>query len=360
MLARDSEYNPSSCNPPAFKLKTTLTTSALILLGVAHSSAANTSEFAASLVIDTSVFSAAGQDKHIVSRGLLDVGYETSMDNFTFFISGQAQRGENGSDYIGDIQAFSNIDEDDFEKLYEAWLQYEFSDIGTRVKIGQMDVNGEFAFADNAGEFINSSMGFSPTVFTLPTYPDPALGFMLAQSISDSNEMAFAVHAGADNEDFDDLFYIAEWRYMGDGFNAKIGGWHHDGDFERLSDGSIDSGVQGYYLLAEGQFSENGWGYYLQFAGSDEDVSEISCHFGVGVTTENIGIADTMMGIGVSMVRLSDWLETEENTEVAWEAFLRYEYSDHVAIKPDIQYIASPSGESRNEFVATLRLELSY
>ena len=34
----------------------------------------------------------------------------------------------------------------------------------------------EFIYAENAGGFINSAMGFSPTMFVLPTYPEATLG----------------------------------------------------------------------------------------------------------------------------------------------------------------------------------------
>lgn len=321
--------------------------------------APKSSEFSATLVIDTSIFSIRDNPEHSVTRGLLDLSYEYSSESWSIFSNLQLQRGGNGSDDIGDIQAFSNIDEADFEKIYEAWLQFEVSN-DMRIKVGQIDMNGEFAFADNAADFINSSMGFSPTIFALPTYPDPALGGVLGYRLSQNSELSVGFNAGADHDDFSDMFYIAEWRYLADNVLFKIGVWHHDGQFEYLDNVGSANGVKGLYAIAEGQIQASDIGYYLQYGTANEEVSEITQHLGVGFTGKINELNNLSMGIGMSAVQISRYLGTPESTEIAWEMFAIYEISDNFIIKPDLQYIASPAGEARNEMVATFRLELSF
>lgn len=161
-----------------------------------------------SMIVDTSYFGSNDLSDRSVTRGLFDVGVEGSFGNVEFFVNGLLQRGDNGSDVLGDFQAFSNIDEDDFDKVYEAWLSTSVFTEKLKVKLGQVDINSEFAYADNAGEFINSSMGFSPTIFVLPTYPDPAYSLTAITEVSKSFSIAAAVSAGADSHDFADRFFL--------------------------------------------------------------------------------------------------------------------------------------------------------
>ena len=67
-----------------------------------------------------------------------------------YYISGQMLEGRNASTQIGDIQVASNIDAEEFAKLYEYWLSYEIASLDGRVTVGQMDLNTRFAYADNA------------------------------------------------------------------------------------------------------------------------------------------------------------------------------------------------------------------
>ena len=43
-----------------------------------------------------------------------------------------------------------------------------------RIKFGKVDASSEVAYVEHASVMLNSSFGVSPTIFALPTYPDPA------------------------------------------------------------------------------------------------------------------------------------------------------------------------------------------
>lgn len=80
----------------------------------------------------------------------------------------------------GDFQGASNIEADHRLQLSELWFEQLLFDGKVRVKLGKIEANSEFAFVDSAGEFINSSAGFSPTLIALPSYPDPSTGVIIS------------------------------------------------------------------------------------------------------------------------------------------------------------------------------------
>ncbi|MBC7894466.1 MAG: carbohydrate porin [Cytophagaceae bacterium] len=130
------------------------------------------------LTNDVSSIAAGGVRSGSAARALFtgifeaDLGALTGWKGASLLVGYAAQRGDNGSELAGDVQAFSNIDATRFAHLYEAWFQQSFGEFA-RVKIGRVDANTEFAVVDGAANFINAPAGFSPTITGLPTYPDP-------------------------------------------------------------------------------------------------------------------------------------------------------------------------------------------
>ncbi len=170
-----------------------------------------------------------------VIRGLINVGFETNLTNFlgkeSFFSASYAlQHGDNGSDISGDIQGFSNIDATDFNHAYEVILGIKLGDTSF-VKLGQMDANSDFATTKYGGEFINSSMGFSPTIQGIPTYPQPSIGIYAEYKMNSSVTTRLGYYeSSAKYNHFDDFFSIAEaqWHYQSNS-SVKLGVWHHSG-----------------------------------------------------------------------------------------------------------------------------------
>jgi len=106
----------------------------------------------------------------------LDLGTVVGLEGgtvFAQFLSVNAERG--GSLDAGDIQGYTNIENPySINALYELWYEQRLLEERLRVKVGKVDANTEFAFAEAAGDFANSSAGFSPTIFVFPSYPDAA------------------------------------------------------------------------------------------------------------------------------------------------------------------------------------------
>jgi carbohydrate-selective porin OprB len=91
------------------------------------------------------------------------------------FVRMHSYIGENGSDYVGDAQGFSNVDDDSHTLLYELWAEQKLPGTNWRARVGKIDANTLFATVENGADFLNSSMGYSPTIMQLPTYPRSGL-----------------------------------------------------------------------------------------------------------------------------------------------------------------------------------------
>jgi carbohydrate-selective porin OprB len=129
---------------------------------------------------DASQVVRGGFDRRATGRGLLgfdltlDLAALAGLEGGTAFIGVARYQGREGSQDAGDIQAYSNIDATRFAHVYEAWYEQRLVGERIRLKLGRIDANTEFAVAEAAGGFLNASAGFSPTIYALPTYPDPA------------------------------------------------------------------------------------------------------------------------------------------------------------------------------------------
>jgi len=58
----------------------------------------------------------------------------------------------------------------------EFWFEQAWRDGKLRIKAGKIDANTEFALVENGADFLNSSMGYSPTILVMPTYPNARHG----------------------------------------------------------------------------------------------------------------------------------------------------------------------------------------
>ena len=320
------------------------------------------------LIADISQVLAGGVQRKDSHRMLLDIGAEYQHQQHLLFVNYQLQRGPNGSDNVGDIQAYSNIDEDNFNRIYQFYYQYQGDDWFARV--GQTDANAEFAVAEPAANFINSSMGFSPTIMAFPTYPLPAQSISAGITVTDRLDLSAGLFASRRHDDFAEQFYVAELRYaLSATHQLKFGLWHDTNTYQHLEDTSKTSGSTGYYLIVQGQQHSINWldsqqlSWYTQLGKADADVSEIEWHIGSGFELQHpFAQPQHALGLGISYVRLSQYIDSDSGHETALESYYLWPLSENLALKPDLQYILSPSGSEQldNAWVFTLRLEINF
>ena len=323
----------------------------------------------ATLTVDSSQVLSGGLKRDLTSRFLFDGGAEYQVDQHLIFLSYQLQRGPIGSDSVGDIQAFSNIDEDNFSRIYEFFYQYQGEDWFAR--IGKTDANGEFAVADPGGSLINSSMGFSPTIVAFPTYPTPALSVLGGFALTSEVELAAGVFASQEYDNFSEQFYITELRYhVSEQTQLKLGLWHDTNQYDALKpDASVQDGTTGYYLIVQSELTNISWfdsqqvNWYCQLGKAEAQISEIEWHLGSGFEINHpFGQNEHGMGFGLTYVKLSPYLATENSHETAFETYYLWPLNEFINLKPDLQYIINPSGSELidDALVLTLRLELNF
>ncbi len=354
-------------------------------------------------VIDGGV-AAANSNRHLRDINLtLDLDKLWGIPQATLFIDALSTNGDSISNDAGDFQGLSNIEIDpDIHTIAELWYEQWMMDGLLRVKIGKVEANREFDFVESASEFINKSAGFSPTIFPLPSYPDPAMSVNLFLYPTDHSSIGLGVYDGATTVDglatgrrgpasffssnrSDDYFFIGEYGMSWDDLFERgpgrfaVGVWNHTGDHPRF-DGGTKSGTEGYYALAEQQIwapdedSERGlWGF-AQYGFADAQVSAANHHLAGGVFLRGT-FADREQdtaGLYVSQAIMSSATGSgfTEN-ETAVELYYRVEVTPFFSLKPDLQFIMNPGGVTGvdngfngrsgvDALVFTLRAELTF
>lgn len=339
----------------------------------------------ATYVYDLSRNARGGRRRGSAGRGLLSAGLAGDLEQLvglpgaSVFVGMQSWSGANGSALAGDFQAFSNIDAAHFLHLAEAWYEQRLAGDRARLKAGQVDANSEFAVLEPAGEFLSASGGFSPTIYALPTYPEPApsvsafvqpTGWLSLSGGLFRGGLARSARPGAPTGA---AFVIAEAAGRWSTGHLAIGYWRHPGGVAERLGGGFATAPSGVYLTADQRLTgapgteergSSGLVAFAKYGRADEQVSAAGQHLMVGVVEEApFGRDGEAAGLMVSHVDLSDVPAAGfDGNETAVELFYRVPATGFLTLRPDLQLIARPSGDSRlgNALVGTLRAELAF
>lgn len=325
-------------------------------------------------------------------NGTFDLEKLAGLPGATLFFDAYWIWGDFGSGDVGDFQFYSNIDNpSDRLQLAELWWQQRFFGELLRVKIGKFDANSEFAFVDAGGDFINSSAGMSPTIFTMVTYPDPGTGalvfldpegpFYAGVGVFDGATAATGAKIGKRGpktffQGSSDQFVIAElgasWdsaMRFGPG-RVAVGPWYHSAQFERW-DGSSAGRTGGFFSLFEQRVlalepeREEGTRdvrLFGQYGWAEPDISAAHHHASLGVLATGLFAfrATDTTGVMVNWVDLADQAAAGfAANETSVELFHRLQLTPFFALKPDLQVISNPGGQRDDDaWVGTLRFEV--
>ncbi len=330
-----------------------------------------------------------GVDRNWTTRTLLDINATLDLDAAFGWSGGSVFAdfywidGDSLSADAGDFQGASNIEADNRTQLAELWFEQVLFDGSLRLKFGKVEANSEFGFVDAAGEFINSSAGFSPTLLPLPSYPDPSTGVIVSWSPADWLSFTGGFMDGSATVDgittgdlgpgtffnddrSNDYVWLGEANVYWNGGRAGLGVWHHTGDFARFSGGTED-GSTGFYAMAEHRVwsagDDRGIDLFAQFGWADEEISDAELHFGGGLAWWGPCEARSgdAAGVYLSHVVLSD-PAGYAGDETMLEVFYRFQATPFFAIKPDVQFIFDPNGDPTvdDALVAGVRIELVF
>ncbi|MEI6669814.1 MAG: carbohydrate porin [Acidobacteriota bacterium] len=313
-----------------------------------------------------------GIGRQLTTIGMtIDLEKAAGLKGSRVLVQYQSMGGANGAIRAATTQGFSNIDADAFSRFGEVWFEQR-AGASLRIKTGLIDANKDFAFVENGADFINSSMGYSPTIFPLPTYPDPHMGLVVRV---DPAERFYAV-GGLFNggpamgvADFSAVFAMGEaglrWKGWGGG-RIGIGYWHVGGRRADPDDVIQPVATGGQYVVldqtvwsGERDGAARSIGAFFQAGLADPGISTTSSHVGGGVVARGFVAArpDDSFGVGLTTVRL---VGGARESEVG--AFYRLALTKWMALKPDVQFIRSPGGASSRRFLVagTVRIEVGF
>lgn len=343
---------------------------------------------------DASLLLHGGVDRHGTAlRTLLDVTLTVDTEAWcgwrggTLFADFQLQRGDDGSDDTGDLQRYSNIDEQDRTQLAKLWLEQQLIDGGLRLRLGKSDTNADFDVIEHGANFLHASFGHSPTLLAMPTYPDPSFGAALLATPGGGVYANLGVYDGATQAGVatgprgprtlfgapSDLYLIGEvglgWGEAAPGAGAGragVGIWHHTGDFDR-HDGGVDRGTTGAYGLLDQQllqFAGGGvLGGFLMYGWADPDLSPFEHHLGGGLqwSAPFAQRPDDAVGLGCSWASFSDRPAAgmRGSGELAIELYYQLRLLPWLTLQPDLQWIDRPGGRDDVDDALVLTLRTS-
>jgi porin len=263
-------------------------------------------------------------------------------------------------------QGYSNLDASPHTTLYEAWIQQQTFGGRLTLKAGRMDSNVDFDAVPTAADFLNSSMGYSPTLMDFPSYPAPQPAVELLATVNNATRLA-AGEFKSPNGSIALLEANRAWRRGMDlhGGRMAIGTWHLTATLPRF-DRDASSGTGGLYGVLEQSLWTRSPAHgdarslagYLQAGSGDEQVNPFGGHLGGGLVLSAPLArrpADAA-GIAASWVRISGG-----KSETVLESYYRLRLGRVLSLVPDVQYFIDPAGtRSPREFVATPRLVIAF
>jgi len=329
-----------------------------------------------SAAVGSSISPERADGRNLVEAALdLDPGKRLGWRGALLHASLHSYAGDDGSAGLtGDAQGYSNISAQARTMLYELWLQQTIAGGKLAFQAGKMDANNSFDVIENGTYFLHSSMGHSPTLYDMPTYPLPRLGVV----VSIAPTKYFYVRNGTFLNSNKGAIIFSEggirWRMPGLGSPGHFtyGYWVRTPTDVGLS-GELISSVSGHYLVAEqilwrpaGAGEDRGLGAFFQYGNATPDASPFQQHFGGGFQWTGLAAerAGDVLGLGVSHVVLSPLarMDAQHQEECAFEGFYSIRVRSWVSFAPDVQYIDHPSASPLRPraTVATIRMTLSY
>lgn len=302
---------------------------------------------------------------------------------------------EPSANYAGDLQLYSNIESGPHSGLFELFYaqklgKYEF-------KTGWNNLNADFYWTEFGGLFLNSSFGISPGAsLNVPVsiFPVTSPFVYLSYEISGNSKLQIASYAGNPG-DLESNPYnlkweinrnngamnILEYQYIKSEskyFGFKTGVYLHTADVKGLKDTTrLFKNSFGFYSIidkniipAKNNFRK-GLDAFVQFDLDPDDRCMVYNYIGAGLSYRGFFGKEKLsdeFGFGVAYMKFSNhWIKADPNRkkhETAIEFTYRLNYSDHLYVQPDFQYIINPgagsSGNINDAFVGTIRFILCY
>lgn len=281
---------------------------------------------------------------------------------------------EFGSVYSGVSQGYSNLDADARTDLYSLWVQQNLAARRLRLKAGRIDANTDFDAVATAADFLNSSMGYSPTIMDFPTYPQPMPGGDLSVALPHGLSLAAGefqtLHGFISVAEAARAWTTGSRQRPG---RASLGFWNLREPLTRFSGVSV-SASRGWYSVVEQSLwqrplsppdaGRQDLSAYLQLGTGDARVNPYALHLGAGAvwTSPLRRRPGDSLGLAATWVRLAPRPAPGAHHELALETYYKWQLSRSVSLVSDTQYFRSPGGarSAPGVLVSTPRLVVTF
>lgn len=337
-----------------------------------------------------------GQRSQVNISAELDLEQLLKLPKATVFVAYQYAGGDDAAVRVGDAQGWSNISvEADIHQLSELWYEQRLGTVGEdgdlfRIKAGKIDANGEFATLPALGQFLNSSAGFSPTIFAMQSYPDPSVGvelfvqpvvgLTLGLGYHDASATTLGVKTGElgassffDHGLTQDKVWFAQVQGEWTGGLAQVGGWLLQGDLTGF-DGELSDGTTGWYALGQHAVWSEGEDRSItlvaQVSGADDNLCDFSLHVAAGVWGQGLIPARAADGLGLYITDVT-FTDADDGAggrlvpathETTIEAVYALQATGWWLLRADAQYIRNPGGsqEHSSATVVAVRSDIAF
>lgn len=216
----------------------------------------------------------------------------------------------------GELQTLSNIETDNYLKLYEFWYQHSFAQGGVKLLFGLHDYNSTFYSLDSASVFSESSFGVGPEVAQVgpSIFANTATAVHLTFSWG-AQYALLAVYDGIPGDPdhihgthikfsrSDGLFKAAEWGFAEHlSYKIAVGGWQHTAEVVNPVDGNPSKSNQGYYAIGERYFRKN-LAVFFQYGRASADTNQLDKYIGLGVVYSQLWTQEDTLGVGLALAR---------------------------------------------------------
>lgn len=325
--------------------------------------------------------------------GLLDFGVELDLEKLVgwqgggFTVTAFAAYGDDGSaENTGDFNVTSNLFTDTDFNIFNLFLSQTFGDGFAYIKAGQIAVDDDFMISEPGELFVNSAFGPLPTESGntgAPIFPLSAPGIYGRIHPTDAITVHAGIYAGdagpvqSDNHGFDwrtggaaGWVSFAEVNYQYGPGVAKLGGYHHTGEFTDFSNGLTDKELSALYFVLDHRFVEAnggipGWSGFIRGSTVVQDERATVHHYlDGGLVLDHVFTPDDALGLAVShTVFGDDYLAATPgvtSSETVLEATYQIAISDHWMIQPDLQWILDSHTARNDALVIGLRTEVTF
>ncbi|HEY2471463.1 MAG TPA: carbohydrate porin [Terracidiphilus sp.] len=281
-----------------------------------------------------------------------------------------------GQLYEDVAEGYSNIDADSRICLYEAWVLQTIAQDRLEVQVGLIDANNTFAKLATGADFLNSSMGYDPTIMGFPTYPEPKPGIEASVNLPGSYRISGGgFQTGAGRMALVEADKKWTMKYDGAVGDVEVGYWKLR-EPVTMRDGEQVSSTHGYYAVVEqsiwsSENSRNGISdrkltSFLQVGIGAYRENSFRSHLGYGLVFQSPFSRRPADSIGVAATRVRSAGDPDDSvaakSEFVSEGYYKLALKNSVALLVDTQHFVNPGAGAHSApfFVLTPRVVFTF